>query len=149
MSNKKDKLKSKYRHSTSKLPHQGPTTKPESLLEKRPSWRFRLMDMNGEWSCQGLTKDCLLDIRDKLCQYEQKRWKDIDNRRSDHPIPVHRIPKEAQDRLLELSLDDYDELYRLRLGGAKRLWGIRDHECFYILWWDPKHTVCPSVKKHT
>ncbi len=52
----------------------------------------------------------------------------------------------AQSRLLHLKLDDEEELFRFRLDGESRVWGIREGRVFRILWWDPGHEICPSAK---
>jgi hypothetical protein len=70
------------------------------------------------------------------------------NRKKNHSVEVGSLCKEAQERIHELKLG-VDELFRFRLTGKQRLWGIRDRERFKILWWDPDHEVCPSTKKHT
>jgi hypothetical protein len=62
---------------------------------------------------------------------------------------VGELCKTARDRLEDLRLEDIDELVSLRLGGAERVWGIRDGNVMLLLWWDPEHAVCPSLKKHT
>lgn len=54
---------------------------------------------------------------------------------------------EAQTRLEELKLDDEEELFRFRLDGTARVWGIREGRVFKILWWDPEHEICPSNKR--
>lgn len=76
------------------------------------------------------------------------KWSEILNRNS-HAVPISKICPEAQGRLKELKQDDVDELISLRLTGKKRVWGIRDQNILKILWWDPEHTVCPSLKRHT
>lgn len=50
---------------------------------------------------------------------------------------------EATRRLQALRLDDFDELFRFRLGNLPRLWGILDGDIFYPVWWDPDHEVYP------
>jgi len=45
-------------------------------------------------------------------------------------MPVSQLCGEAQRRLEELRLDDFDELFRFRLGNMRRLWGIIDNEPF-------------------
>ena len=59
------------------------------------------------------------------------------------------LAEPAKTRLSEILLDDLDGLSRLRLSGRKRLFGVRRHNEFSILWWDPEHEVAVSVKKHT
>jgi len=65
------------------------------------------------------------------------------------PPQIKELPKRrlsrviAQRRLQHLSLDDFDELFRFRLGNKRRLWGILDGDVFYPLWWDADHKVYP------
>jgi hypothetical protein len=37
-----------------------------------------------------------------------------------------------------------DDVYRFRLSGERRLWGLRRQDTFYAIWWDPKHQVYPT-----
>ena len=76
-------------------------------------------------------------------------WKEFKNKQN-HNIPVISINKEARKRLTEIEKDDIDYLFSVRINGKQRLWGIRrDLHAFNLLWWDPKHEICPSKKKHT
>ena len=76
-------------------------------------------------------------------------WNELTKPRSNHPMPVDKICKEAQRRLEQIHLDDYETLYQLQIEGIERLWGIRDENVLNILWWDPEHKVYPVEKKHT
>lgn len=76
------------------------------------------------------------------------KWSEIKSHQS-HTVTVSTISNEAQKRLRDIQQDDIDELFSLRLSGTERIWGIRDGRVFYVLWWDPEHTVCPAHKKHT
>jgi hypothetical protein len=87
------------------------------------------------------------DIAKKLRDHERMDWNDTFSR--DHRVLVSGIIPEARQRLLDFSLDDTDELWRFRFDGKTRLWGRREGSCFLVLWWDPDHMVCPSMKKHT
>ncbi|MCP4214875.1 MAG: hypothetical protein GY765_09470 [bacterium] len=80
---------------------------------------------------------------------ESMTWGEIERKDQSHLIPVAGICSEARKRLDEIKLDDRDILYSLRLTGSERLWGIRDYDSFYLLWWDPNHSVYPVSKKHT
>ncbi len=63
---------------------------------------------------------------------------------------VEEIPtREALDRLDALGLADMTQISVLRLGGQQRLFGFRDRNVFHIVWWDPRHQIWPSHKKHT
>jgi hypothetical protein len=61
-----------------------------------------------------------------------------------HNISVSELIKEARDRLAEINLDDVDELFSLRLEGKIRIWGMLDNDVLKILWYDPKHEICPQ-----
>jgi hypothetical protein len=64
--------------------------------------------------------------------------------RKHHAMPAAQLCGEAQRRLEELRLDDFDELFRFRLGNMRRLWGIVDDEVFYPVWWNAEHRVYPQ-----
>lgn len=76
------------------------------------------------------------------------RWNDISN--SDHhAIAIERLSKEAQQRLAEIKQDDIDEIFSFHFSGKRRIIGIRDMSIVKLLWWDPDHLVCLSLKKNT
>jgi hypothetical protein len=55
---------------------------------------------------------------------------------------------EAQQRLKAIGHEDADEVWELRLPSAKwRAWGFVDDGIFYLLWWDPNHTVCTKMPR--
>jgi hypothetical protein len=91
------------------------------------------------------------DIRQKLIQFEGKSWNEIliKGKRWNHSVLVDDLCKDAKDRLLNMGQDDVEELVTLHLSGLERIWGIRDMGVLKLLWWDPYHQVCPSLKKHT
>jgi hypothetical protein len=121
-----------------------------------PLWRLSLLDHehNGSWSWRtggaGIVK-----IVAFLTQMERLTWKEIrtqqvrGQRRTlarHHAQAVNTLCSEARNRLEELGLDDWDELFRFRLEGDARLWGILSNESprvFYPIWWDPLHQVYP------
>ena len=52
---------------------------------------------------------------------------------------------EAQKRLTDLHLDEtFEDLFRFRVGGKKRLWGFEVDGVFHVLWWDAEHQVYPT-----
>lgn len=130
---------------------------PGEMDEQHPVWRTSLLDRghDGSWSWK-ITDQTLVKIVDFLTEMERLTWREIrqqqagGNRRrgpKHKPIPRNHLCKEAQDRLLELQLDDFDELFRFRTGNMERLWGVLSSDSpriFYPIWWDPDHQVCPS-----
>lgn len=113
-------------------------------------WRFSKMDFEGTWSWATITKEKLVEVHSKLCQVEELTWaeatiggKPVKN------IKVATICKEAQKRLQDSKLNDVDDVWEIHISGKCRIWGLRVDPAFHLLWWDPEHTVCPSVKKYT
>lgn len=90
----------------------------------------------------------LFSIREKLRNFETMTLGQILGR-NHHRVSVELLCKDARDRLEALHLDDVEELLSLRLTGIERVWGILEHNIIILLWWDPKHLVCPSLKKNT
>jgi hypothetical protein len=71
-----------------------------------------------------------------------------------HSLPLDALSKSAQVRLSELSLDDVDAVFSLRLTGTIRVYGIKDGRVLRVLWYDkyhgdPEKAVCPARKKNT
>jgi len=115
------------------------------------SWHISLLEMVDPFGWHILDANKLLELRDKLGQFENKNWNEVLVREKDHnhSVSVESLCKAAQDRLMEIGQDDIDDLVSLRLTGKERVWGIRHQHILKLLWWDPDHQVCPSKKKHT
>lgn len=129
--------------STKKQPH---VTK---IQWKDISWRFSSCDRGGEWSWTKLDNPELYkEVMEKLHEFETKNWEEFKQSGS-HPIELKDIEKTARDRLAAIKLDDIDSLVSLRVGAKRRIWCIKDQNIMKILWWDPKHEICPSPKKYT
>lgn len=119
--------------------------------ENTPTWRIFHLEMCDPFGWHILERAKLEEILGKLRDFERLTWNEIlvRNKERNHSVPVIKLCKGARDRLQELKLDDVDELVSLRLSGAERVWGIRYSAVLSLLWWDPNHNVCPSLKKHT
>ena len=125
---------------------------PGTYGDEKPAWTVDLFDEEGPWGREKLGSDDVLweKILPKLRSYESMKWKEIDaDHDYNHPVAVSRTIRAARRRLEELNLDDQDELYRLRMNGRARLWGIRERHILRVLWWDPDHEICPSQLRHT
>lgn len=141
--------RSKHNPSTKKRPKTAPQASPESIFNDKPRWRIALIDYNGPWGFNKLNDGNLLkEVLLKLSKFETMKWKDFPVE-AHHPIEATKLCKAARDRLKEIRKDDYQDLFSLRLTAKQRVWGIRQQEAFYLLWWDPDHTVYPVGKKHT
>lgn len=123
---------------------------PSDANARSPAWVFSCLDVDGPW-CKGcVTEEHAWEhILPKICNYETMTWAQIElDRKRNHSVSVGQLCKEARDRLAEIQ-PDVDELFRLRLSGEQRLWGIRDRERFKIIWWDPHHEICPAPLRNT
>lgn len=113
------------------------------------SWQFEFLDIKGPWGWDNIEKEYFFSkILSTIIDFETMKWEEILNR-NNHEVNISQIIKDAQKRLRELNLDDIETLVSLRIMGAVRIWGIRVHNCFKVLWWDPEHKIFPSKLKHT
>lgn len=113
------------------------------------AWRFSACDKGGSWAWTGLdAAGEYKRVMEKLHQFETMNWSEI-GRDGSHPIEVSKLAKGARDRLTRIKQNDLDDLMSFRLTGKNRVWCVRDRNIMRVLWWDPDHTVCPSIKKHT
>jgi hypothetical protein len=87
-------------------------------------------------------------VMESLHQFETMQESAI-RAQGSHPVEIENSSKVAQDRLCAIELDDLDELMSFRLGGKTRVWCRMDRNVMLVLWWDPEHQVCPSMKIHT
>ncbi len=123
---------------------------PGDANRQTPVWSVGRFDRDSRWGqllCD--REDALwLTVLPAMKNYETMTWNAIlENKKYNHSVPVEDLIKPARDRLAELGMDDIDELFRFRIGGTGRVWGVRDGRVFQILWWDADHEVCPSAKK--
>ena len=112
------------------------------------SWRYSQADQNGRWAWSNLDDQKYKKVQEKLHKFEQYSMTQLIGTGS-HVISCDRIISEAKKRLEDIQKDDVDELYSFRISAKERIWCIRDGHIMNILWWDPKHEIYPSLKKHT
>lgn len=124
---------------------------PQSYYAQRPSWRLACIELVDPFGWHTIDKDKIYEIRRKLADFETRTWNEILllSQKQNHKVSIDRICKDARARLVERKQQDIDELVSLRLSGAERVWGILREGALELLWWDPDHQVCPSLKKHT
>ena len=115
------------------------------------SWRLAKMDVEGDWSCHSIGATALRDAGAKLAELEKLTWAEATARASARMtrIPTPKLPPKARRRLEQLKLDDFGELYEIRVAGKPRIWGVREEPVFYFLWWDPNHEVYPARLRNT
>jgi len=155
LSKKKKRPKSREKIKPQKKPKTDSSISPDTVINKKPAWRFGKIDFEGEWGFDKINKSSILkNLHQKLKNFEGMTWGEIERKtikkgsKLNHSIFVEKISKEAKNRFKKIRLaDEYDTLYSFHLAGKERLWGIRENEIFYIIWWDKEHTVYPVHKR--
>lgn len=124
---------------------------PPDYWQANPSWRISMLKMIDPYGWHKIDKRTLDRIRQRLSNFETMTWSDIlvVGKKRHHTVSIDRISAEAKKHLRELRQYDIDELVSLSLTGLERIWGIRQGSILRLLWWDPNHLICPSLRKHT
>ncbi|HEV7881458.1 hypothetical protein [Bradyrhizobium sp.] len=132
----------------SKVPRDGQLA--ALIAAKNFCWRFDQIDWNGPFGWSKISASDLAQIViPKLHDYESMTWAEMDGPSGSHTVDYDQLCKEAQDRLKELKMTHVEALFSVRIAGAVRVWGVKDIAILRVLWWDPDHQVCPSLKKNT
>ena len=152
MSNKtnKNQKKAQAKYTPSLSPSRTPKTSvnPKDFYKQKPAWRVSKMVIYDVYGWERLDAEKLLDLKDKLSNFESMTWNEILANTGSHQVKIDKLSKEAKSYLEKMNYG-VDELLSLRLSGKERVWGILAEGILDILWWDPHHQVCPSLKKHT
>ena len=120
---------------------------PDAILHAPLAWQFSEVDLGGPWGWTSFVSTHLVDLHDKLLDYEQDTLKVMKDQNRAKQIKKEHLCLEAQARLRDRERDD-SELWELRLGHKKwRVWGSIRGSSFFILWWDPDHTVCTAMPR--
>ncbi len=122
--------------------------KAESYDNSCLSWNIEILDNGGPWSWKNINPIVWWrHICPAIHNFGTMKWNEILGDRH-HIIDIDKIIPEARKRLEEICCD-IDCLCSLAIGSKKRIYGIKQCNAFKALWWDPKHEICPSIKKHT
>lgn len=124
---------------------------PDAYLKLSPAWRISKLHFKDPYGWHILAIKDVYRIQQKLLHFESMTWDQIlvKGKKLHHLVEITKLCKAAQDYLAEISIEDIDEVLSLRLSGTERIWGILDRGVVELLWWDPKHEICPSLLKHT
>jgi hypothetical protein len=111
---------------------------------------LQLADNGGKWAWSKMTAAELKLVTDKCKEWERTPANQLFTGSGHKPILFENLCAEAQRRLRDIELEEYDgQWWELRLTGQRRIWGVRQRHVFYVVWWDPGHTACPAPKKYT
>lgn len=134
---------------------------PESIMQMRMAYKlFDYADRVGSWSWGQARNWCTPEamagsgcvVRTALAEMSNLTWSEIlsqntgtrrRRRKKHHSQSLDSICDEAQARWLEIERAE-DELFRFRLGGRARLWGVREGATFFVVWWDASHKIYPT-----
>ncbi len=109
-----------------------------------PEFRADQMDMDGPWGWSRFDVIHFQEILIKIFECQKITWQILYQKKS-HLVDIAKLIPEAQKRLRIIGKDDLDQLYSLRISGKKRIWGIKEGNLLWLLWWDPEHAVCESI----
>lgn len=120
---------------------------PGSTETQTLAWQFHLCDFaHNLWGWQKLSYEEHLKILQLFCSLEKITWAELKRQAggrthgtNHHSLPVAEFAKTARDRLQELKLDDYSDLFSVRLNNTIRIYGIREGKALKLIWHDPYH----------
>lgn len=130
--------------------------KDGSYFAHQMAWCFTKKDVEGDWSWkeprEWSTSEWDELILPKMTEFAKLTWAYIDTFSSEgghkmhHTQAIDQISAEAQSRWLKLGLEQFDTLFRFRLGGARRIWGVRLQAHFFMVWSERNHRIAPTKK---
>ena len=135
---------------------------PASIMQMKMSFKlFEYADRVGEWSWGQRRNWCSPDAREgagcairlTMNEMSQLSWAEIlaqttggkERHKKHHPQSWDSLCNEAQERWMEIDRTE-EELFRFRVGGKQRIWGVRQGPTFFVVWWDAEHQIYPTEK---
>lgn len=110
---------------------------------------FSRVDVGGPWCLTKIKPTDHAALLERIAGFESMTVNEVfhNGEEPGKDYTLAELPNpQALKRLRQLTFDDRDDISRLRVNGPGRLYGFRERERFYVLWWDPKHEVWPSKK---
>lgn len=130
----------------------------QSCYHLQMSWCISQADREGEWTWfeprDWTENEWSSTIKPGFEAMENLTWAEIDKQSSGsehkmhHSQEISTLIREARDRWKNLGLEEFETLFRFRIGGQKRrAWGYRAQGHFFFVWWDREHSLYPTQKK--
>lgn len=117
------------------------------------TWCIRKQDIIGVWSWgeprAWSADEFAADIEPALKSLQGLPWEEIENQSSDGGHRLHHqheladIVPEASRRWSQLGLEEFDTLFRFRMGNTRRAWGVVIRGHFFMVWWERHHNIYP------
>lgn len=129
--------------------------------QDRPKFSFRYADRSDNGGWRWPEGDDAAEVLNFLADMSCLTWTEIKaqltgsgkygpRHKKHHYQAFDTVSPEAQKRFAQLGLErTFEEYFRFRLAGEKRLWGFLVEGVFYVLWWDTAHKVCLTEKRNT
>lgn len=128
--------------------------KDGSRFASRVTWCCTKADLKDSWSWgeprAWEQKEWEDIIYPPFKEFALLTWQEIDNHSSDsghkkhHSHEVSDLRPEAQERWKQLDFEQYDTVFRFRIGNVERVWGFILQAHFHIIWWDRRHSIYPT-----
>lgn len=130
--------------------HPRPALPAASTSGDRICWRFRHTDHDGPWCFHAVDSNDLCRVLGQLANFESMTVAEAFGGSPGKDYNIEDIPNtQARARLEVLRLADQTSISRFQLSGRERLYGFRLGNVFHVVWWDPRHEIWPTEKKHT
>ena len=122
------------------------------------TWCTTVSDLEGEWSWREqrcwTEEEWKTKILPNFSLLEKSTWSEIlfeqkTPAKGGKTVPKHHdqelttLVQEAQDRWIEIGLEEYDTAFRFRFANTIRAWGIKLQGHFYLVWWERYHKIYP------
>lgn len=122
-------------------------------FDSQVTWCITRADRAGRWSWHEdrawTENEWNQTISPAFSQFEKMTWRQVDSFSSEtghkmhHGHEVSDLVKEAQVRWVALDLEQFDTVFRFRLGGTRRAWGYVVQAHFHMVWWERRHRIYP------
>lgn len=139
------------------VPEQPRVAADGSRLAALVTWCVRRGDIEGARSWEeprAWSQDEWHDfIAPAFGEFERLTWGEVQKQASGeghlmhHDQPIASLVEEAQQRWLDLGLEEFDSAFRFRLGNTKRFWGFVVQGHFFGVWWDRHHSLYPASER--
>jgi hypothetical protein len=117
------------------------------------TWCITKADREGNWSW-GEPRNWAQEewddtISPAMVQFANMTWAQVDGcgsgtgHKMHHGHELDEIIPEAYERWREIGLEEFETVFRFRLGGTRRVWGHVVQAHFFFVWWDRNHSLYP------
>lgn len=123
-----------------KVPASATTLKVESYDDMNVVISFRKVD-HGKWTLSCWKGKELTDLIKCFQKIEEMTWKQVYKHDGLNYGVIEGLPK-----ITHFKLSPDVSICEMRVCKVKRIFGYRDRNVFYIIWFDRDHSICPQNK---